>query len=141
MIFSSFTYLFVCLFVGWFDHLTYIIGSVNGSETERCTIDILDPICTYVYFMSIRAHSDAPNGLQLRVEVEPLSGQYHCYCCYYSYNYKSHRIYTTLRRQLGRAHTQPNHALLLPKSPHTASLQVFEEQPKIFLHAANNNCI
>ena len=24
------------------------------------------------------------------------------------------------------------------KSPHTASLQVFEEQPKIFLHAANN---
>ena len=26
----------------------------------------------------------------------------------------------------------------IPKSPHTASLQVFEEQPKIFLHAANN---
>ena len=26
----------------------------------------------------------------------------------------------------------------IPKSPHTASLQVFEEQPEIFLHAANN---
>ena len=26
----------------------------------------------------------------------------------------------------------------IPKSPHTASLQVFDEQPKIFLHASNN---
>ena len=29
----------------------------------------------------------------------------------------------------------------IPKSPHIASLQVFEEQPKIFFHAANNTAL